>query len=363
VQDLKSALLASCDKLMSRVRIIIDAVGELEIAAIECDGQICDLFASHRDMPETYGAVVQAKPERILAAQGAALVSFDGQQGYWRDAPTKLDQAQRVRLQIKHAAHDEKLPSLSHRISILGRYLRHEPAGKGLKKSRRATGIVAPDFLQEMAGGWTLRAAAQHATGPMLHHEAHSLLRQGQATSLPALAYWQRAVLEADGIITQILVAHAALQRRVEIWLSDFAPDLLPAVTLARDVLDWEELITQATAWTLPLASGGSLTIEPTRAFWAVDVDSDETAQKPLAINSAAARLLVQQLRWRNMAGIIVVDFISMRTQKERTALLQYLRNAVRDDPATVEVMGMSKLGLVELTRTRRGRSLHDLLR
>ncbi len=87
-----------------------------------------------------------------------------------------------------------------------------------------------------------------------------------------------------------------------------------------------------------------------------------EGAQNHAQVNILAAREFARQMRLRNIGGIIVADFISLRTQLERQKLLTCLRDAVADDPAGVEIFGISKLGLIEMTRKRRGSSITDLI-
>ena len=71
---------------------------------------------------------------------------------------------------------------------------------------------------------------------------------------------------------------------------------------------------------------------------------------------------MARQLRLRNLGGIIVVDFLSMSRRADGERLLAALNAAVRDDPVQTEVYGLSRLGLVELTRARRGPALAELM-
>jgi ribonuclease G len=344
-------------------RLIIAAHAPLLCAALEQQDGVSDVYATRLDGAEQTGAVVQATVTRRIPRDGAAIVRWQTptgeQEGYWANAGDTAAGAT-VRLQIKHAAQADKLPQLTRDIALLGRFLVHLPAGSGIKRSRRHRGSV-PDCLQNTAGGWIVRHTALPATQDALAQEAAYVLALAKHATLPAPTCWQRAIIEHGTMLTAILVAEMPLLRAVQAWLAAAAPDLLPLLQHAPDALDWDGLLTTATALTVPLPDGGRLTIVPTRAFWAVDVDAGSATQQ-LATNVAAARALAQQLRLRNMGGVIVVDFISMNSPAERAHLLTALRHAVAADPAGVEVFGMSKLGLVELTRTRRGLPLHALL-
>ena len=70
-----------------------------------------------------------------------------------------------------------------------------------------------------------------------------------------------------------------------------------------------------------------------------------------LKINLEAAQEIAHQLRLRNLSGIIIVDFIDMKSGSYQEMLMQALRNAVRTDSVPVQVVGMTRLNLVEITR------------
>lgn len=108
------------------------------------------------------------------------------------------------------------------------------------------------------------------------------------------------------------------------------------------------------------LKSGGYLVIDRTEALTVIDVntgkfvgkaDFEETAFK---LNAEAAAEIAHQLRLRDIGGIIIIDFIDMKDAKAGEALLQILRDALKADRAHTNVVGMTGLGLVEMTRKRR---------
>ena len=87
------------------------------------------------------------------------------------------------------------------------------------------------------------------------------------------------------------------------------------------------------------MASGAYLIIDPTEALTAIDV------------NLEAAEEIARQLRLRNISGMILVDFINLRSEERRSQVLQCLRRAVAEDPAGVQVLDYTRLQLVEMTR------------
>ena len=110
----------------------------------------------------------------------------------------------------------------------------------------------------------------------------------------------------------------------------------------------------------VPLEGGGRLRIEETAACVAIDVDGGNRAA--LDADLAAAAEVARQVRLRNLGGTVVVDFIDLPTRPQRQRLEEALKKAFRDDPQPVQLYPMSPLGLVQLSRPRRGRTLAALL-
>jgi ribonuclease E len=108
---------------------------------------------------------------------------------------------------------------------------------------------------------------------------------------------------------------------------------------------------------TVPLKSGGTITIDPTEALVAIDVntagfthikDPEETA---LITNLEAADEIARQLRLRDLGGLIVIDFIDMKVAKHRQQVEKHLKNAFRIDKANIEFARISKFGMLEMSR------------
>jgi ribonuclease E/ribonuclease G len=105
------------------------------------------------------------------------------------------------------------------------------------------------------------------------------------------------------------------------------------------------------------LSNGGSIVIERTEAMTVIDVNGG-AAVGPLSINLAAAEEIARQLQLRHIGGLIVIDFVSMTKQSDRDRLNAAFRNIMLEDPAPTRILPISALGLVELSRERRGPEL-----
>lgn len=115
------------------------------------------------------------------------------------------------------------------------------------------------------------------------------------------------------------------------------------------------------------LKSGAYLVIEPTEAMTVIDVNSGKSIkgknaeEQFLKINIEAAKEIARQPRLRNISGIVMIDFINMKEESHNHELMKNLAEYVRTDPVRTTVVDMTKLGLVELTRQKGKRALHEV--
>ncbi len=116
------------------------------------------------------------------------------------------------------------------------------------------------------------------------------------------------------------------------------------------------------------LKSGGSIVIDQTEALVAIDVNSgrstresdiEETAYRT---NLEASKEIAKQLRLRDLAGLVVIDFIDMNDQKHRRQVERTLRDELKDDRARIQLGRISVFGLLELSRQRLGSSLFEII-
>ena len=140
-----------------------------------------------------------------------------------------------------------------------------------------------------------------------------------------------------------------------------------PADAATRTKLD--ALIEDSLARTAPLPGGGALTIEPTAALVAIDVDSgarigsSDAERFALDLNIAAANEAARQIRLRNLGGLIAIDFVSMRAKSHHKSLEDAVRAAFAGDPWSVQFGGLSRFGVFDLSRAQLRTPLHEQLR
>lgn len=173
---------------------------------------------------------------------------------------------------------------------------------------------------------------------------------------------------EYEEVITDLPEVYETLLepcRKADISLRLYEDSLLPLYKLYSVEQRLQEL-TDKKVW---LKSGGYLVIEPTEALISIDVntgkyesgkDREETFYR---INREAAEMIAVHLRARNLSGMILVDFINLKSRERETALLEYMRELLKKDPIPARALDMTALGLMELTRKKVAPSLAEQLR
>lgn len=163
-------------------------------------------------------------------------------------------------------------------------------------------------------------------------------------------------MMEYDEVVTDLAEIYEVLQENfaeADISLRFYEDQMLPLYKLYAIETRIKELLDKK-VW---LKSGGYLVIEPTEALVSIDVNTGKCEQGKnkeetfLRINMEAAEMIAVQLRARNLSGIIMVDFINLREKEHEKQLIEYMRSLLKKDSISADVVDMTGLGLMEITR------------
>ncbi len=228
---------------------------------------------------------------------------------------------------------------------------------KGVTLRKLATGVddaLLLEELQALEERWrALQAEAGRGKPGRLSGDEHALERLVRAVMDPEL----RRIEVADAGLL------ARCRRLAEGPLRAHGVEIV-RLDSGSGAFEQTEVLGEMEAALAPevrLRGGGRITIEQTRACVAVDVDGEGRAA--LDVDIEAANELARQVRLRNLGGTIVVDFVDLPAKASRQRLEDALKRAFRADPAPLQTYPMSPLGIVQISRARRGRSLEARLR
>jgi ribonuclease E len=302
-----------------------------------------------------------------------------------------LKAGQPVLVQVTKDPIGAKGARLTAQVSLAGRYLVLQPEDNTFGISRRlpeAERSRLRDILKEVRPkglGLIVRTAAEGASADDLRADLTRLQarwetveRKAKKASAPAVIYSEpelvvrviRDIFSPDFV--ELVVDGDDLYTRVEEYLTEVAPDLLPKLHKHQGKLPvFEhyrvvEQIHKALERKVWLPSGGSIVIDRTEAMTVIDVNTGKFVGKAnleetvVANNLEAADEIVRQLRLRDIGGIIIIDFIDMLFERNQQAVVDRLRAALARDKTKSQVMEVSSLGLVQMTRKRVSGGLLD---
>jgi len=171
--------------------------------------------------------------------------------------------------------------------------------------------------------------------------------------------------------VERIVVDNPKANVRMREMISKISPRSAGKVTLYSDSqpifdrFNVSKQLENAFSRQVHLKSGGYIVVDETEALVAIDVNTgrhkggkdQETAI--LKVNIEAADEITRQLRLRNMGGLIVLDFIDMKSGRDRQQVYQRVKEGLRRDKAKTHILPISQLGLMEMTRQRHSESVH----
>lgn len=303
---------------------------------------------------------------------------------------------QKVLVQVMKEPTGNKGPRLTGNITLPGRYVVLMPFGRGVNLSRRIKSenernrLRALAILIKPAGmGLLVRTEAEGKPEEAIIEDLESLQRQweailqeAQSTRAPSLLnrdddFIQRVLRDMYGAdVNRIVVDSNTGLKRVKQYLMNWSGGQAPQGLLIdhhRDripILEYFRInaaIREALKPRVDLPSGGYVIIEPTEALTVIDVNSGSFTRSATAretvlwTNCEAATEIARQLRLRNLAGVIIVDFIDMESRKDQLQVLEHFNKALKADKARPQIAQLSELGLVELTRKRQGQNIYEL--
>jgi ribonuclease G len=372
------------------------------------DYRIAELYIERRGDRSIVGNIYKGKVDNVLPGLEAAFVDIGLEKngflhvdeivlpgvetprrgrgsGGGRKISDLLSPGQEIVVQVVKDPLKTKGARLSMELTIAGRYMVYAPTGEGVGVSRRLEDRERErlrrqtDKLNVDGGGVIVRTAAHGAKRAdferelkYLHKLHEVLVKRVEQTAAPGLVF-QEADLSVR-VVRDIFSAHferaivddEQQHHRLVSFFTRTAPELVERVEL----WDKEEPLFEAFAVDkaiegvlsrrVDLPSGGYLIIDYAEALTVIDVNSgsftgrgkgaslEETITRT---NLEAAAEVVNQLRLRDIGGIIVIDFIDMARARNRDAVMKTLRETLDEDRTKTFTAEISKLGLVEMTR------------
>ena len=385
--------------------ILINVESQEKRVAILNDGRVEEFYIERPQDKTIVGNIYKGKIEAVLPSIGAAFVdiglikkgflylseieyffeSFETQGASTASAPREVKKGQEVLVQVVKESFGTKGPRLSCHIGLAGRYLVIMPQDIQVgisrriedEEERRRLRLALSELRLPKDVGFIVRTAACGKTKQELLRDAHFLIKLWkrmeriiQNKKAPALIYEEydltlRVIRDSfSEDVSKLIVDSKIEYYRIQRFMKAFLSYLVKRVEFYKgdDLFatgDIERQINRMFESKVYLKSKAYIVIEPTEGLVVIDVNSggfrkklnqEETAFK---INCEVAVEIAHQLILRDLGGIIVIDFIDMEKETHRREVLNVLKHALSRDRAKYDILGISKFGVVEMTRER----------
>ena len=305
-----------------------------------------------------------------------------------------LKEGQEIMVQVAKEPIGTKGARITSYISLPGRYLVFMPSYDKVAVSRRISSDRERRRLKEMVFklrppglGFIVRTVCEGVSREEIKADMDFLVRlwskiQGNMSTVkcPGLLYEEldltlrtiRDVFSAD--VGRLVIESKEEYDRASAFVAEFLPGLADRVVLYDskvDIFDAHGIeieLDGALDKKVWLRSGGHLVMDQMEALTAVDVNTGKFVGKKnsdhtiFKTNMEAVHEVVYQLKLRNIGGIIVIDFIDMSRISDREKVYNELREALKADKARTNILKISELGIVEMTRKRTRESLSQAL-
>ena len=394
------------------VNIFVDSHGGNVIGAVADGKKLLEYRIEKKNKTVTIGSIFKGRVENVLPGMQAAFVNVGLQKnGYLSATDMLMDKNElegKVELPsilnlkegdeiIVQAVKDpagSKGVRLTSNLSLAARYVVFMPTIDFFGVSRRITNEKAREKLTKLAEslkpegqGIIIRTAAEHASKADIKKEIAFLVEQYkhiladfEQKPAPSCLYEEGNVAVRllrdvyNSNIDKFIIADKETYEKVLEYAKKSDNDLKRKLKLYKKKVDMfqyyglDEDVATLLGNTVPIDNGGYIVIDKTEALTAIDVNTgkftgtDNLEDTVFKTNLSAAKEIARQLRLRNLAGIIIVDFIDMESQEHKDKLLEVLQKHLSEDREKTSVVSMTSLGLVEITRKKKRRESASML-
>lgn len=364
------------------------------------NNQIIDLMLDRPDYPQSVGSIFLGKVSKIDQGLQAAFIDIGQERlGYLelKQIPQEqqqakriaslIDQGQLIIVQVIKEAYQEKGARLTANVTIPGEAVVYLPFGNYVAVSKKLNTNQREQYKQlfidacQQKEGVIVRTQAALLSIEQLIGQLEQLRKLWQEIEIIANSATKPKCLWYDHAVTDRFIRrlpHHSIKSiicdKVETAnnLKKRFPGLSSVVKWQKDLLNQlpiplEQLFQSLLDPVVNCRHGVTISIDQLEAATVIDVNSAGYTGKldqynfAFQVNKIAAEAIARQLRLRNLSGIILIDFIRMKKQRDQKAIIDMLSQHLKDDPIRTEVVGFTRLGLLELTRKREA-PMHQLM-
>ena len=395
-------------------RILINATQQEELRVAMVDGQkLYNLDIEYASGSQNKNNIYKGKITRIEPSLDSVFVDFGSEKNgflpfreisreYYLTEPIPgekhniknlFEEGQEIVVQVVKEERGTKGAALTTYLSLAGRFMVFKPNNsKGGGISRKITGRERLDTFEvldqlDAPDGSSVIVRTAGVGRPLIELQWDlnylvgiwdSIKKLALDTKAPALIFKENSLIarsmrdHLEDDIGEIIIDDEDTYENSKKYIKQVSPKNLKKLKHYSEAtplftrFQIENQIESAYSNQVRLPSGGTVVIDYTEALISIDINSGRATKESdiestaLQTNLEAAEEIARQCRLRDMGGLIVIDFIDMRQYKNQKAIENAMRTAVRKDRARVSVGGISRFGLMEMSRQRLRPSLDD---
>ncbi len=382
------------------------------ISAVFEDKKMIQVSACRKKQSACIGNIYVGRVDNIVKNINAAFVNISEQISCYldlsqgaeplyvkRQSPKKISIGDELIVQITKEDVKTKAPVVSTSFSLTGKYVVLVHGGNGIQiskkipqKSVRNTLKNCLDSFVKEGFGLVIRTNAQYASKEELEAEAKQLILEYEQLVTTGIHKTKYSLLRRelpnylaqlrdnrDYTMGKIITNIPTVYKEFEEYLKNYPVKSLegknPELELVEEANELNiryrinHFMDKALHRTIYLNSGATIVIDPTEALTVIDVNTGKaiagkklTEETFFAINMEAAKEIAAQIRLRNLSGIILVDFINLSDSSKEELLKEELRKRFKSDSVQTELIDITKLGLMEITRKKVYKTLAEQL-
>jgi ribonuclease G len=395
--------------------IVINSTNEDTRIALLENGKLVEIFVERPDNERMVGDIYKGRIRRVVKGMQAAFINIGFEQDaflHFSDMGEEVNQlfadiddeqisngkkkedvdpadllrnGQEIAVQIIKEPIVAKGPRVTTELTLPGRFMVLAPNQDRVGVSRKISSVQERKRLRQLARkirprnfGIIVRTVAEGKDEATMRSDLQKLMKTWKKVQADLkLARPPKLIFKDLGMassvirdlfttdVQRVVVDSRKMYREIHRYLKDVGSDLLNRLEYFKsnkpvfDVFNIEKELQKSLLRKVWMDNGGYIIIEQTEALTSIDVNSGryfgrkDHERNSLKINLEASREIARQLRLRDIGGLIVIDFIDMEREENKTKILNELKKEFSHDRAISRVSEISRFGLVEMTRQR----------
>lgn len=360
--------------------------------AVKEEGELMECLVEEDSIEPQIGEVYKARVKNIIPGINSVFLDIGLEKEaymYYSEELKRLGikKGQDLLVEVLKEPLGNKGAKVSNKVTVLGKFIVLTIGDEGITLSKRISDVEQKRRLTTLITpirgiGIVFRTEAEFATDEELKEELEYLLNKRDEMERKLKYSKSIGKVKSNSLITRffeelsnkktkVIVDSLEFLELIKSLINDkenFEFNLYEGTRTLFDYSGIEKEIIKLRHKKVNIPCGGYIVIDKTEAMYVIDVNSGKNTKGRdfnktiMQTNLEAAKEVGRQIRLRNLSGIIVVDFIDMRDEKQKIPVLKELKKSLEADKGNVKIFPFTELDLIQISRKRRGKSIYEYL-